>query len=213
MNSDFEFDSSTIDNQNITCSIEKLNENSLKKYINDMELDYKLNISRGYFGIKKDDKFICGYDFSTDWIDVSFKKDVDQDTVNETLNFLKNEISPDKSLVVEVVKTRVINIMNKLYETKEATVSKRINNIHGDFVMKEKVVVFKDLKIKYFDIDNNISCNLKEQNMENEEVINYLDKYFTSLKVSVINFIVSSKCLDYIKNLGYEEGIMKYIVD
>ena len=26
MNSDFEFDSSTIDNQNITCSIEKLNE-------------------------------------------------------------------------------------------------------------------------------------------------------------------------------------------
>lgn len=193
--------------------IEKLNENSLKKYINDMELDYKLNIGRGYFGIKKDDKFICGYDFSTDWIDVSFKKDVDQDTVNETLNFLKNEISPDKSLVVEVVKTRVINIMNKLYETKEATVSKRINNIHGDFVMKEKVVVFKDLKIKYFDIDNNISCNLKEQNMENEEVINYLDKYFTSLKVSVINFIVSSKCLDYIKNLGYEEGIMKYIVD
>ncbi len=193
--------------------IEKLNENSLKKYINDMELDYKLNISRGYFGIKKDDKFICGYDFSTDWIDVSFKKDVDQDTVKETLNFLKNEISPDKSLVVEVVKTRVINIMNKLYETKEATVSKRINNIHGDFVMKEKVVVFKDLKIKYFDIDNNISCNLKEQNMENEEVINYLDKYFTSLKVSVINFIVSSKCLDYIKNLGYEEGIMKYIVD
>ena len=193
--------------------IEKLNENSLKKYLNDMELDYKLNISRGYFGIKKDDKFICGYDFSTDWIDVSFKKDVDQDTVKETLNFLKNEISPDKSLVVEVVKTRVINIMNKLYETKEATVSKRINNIHGDFVMKEKVVVFKDLKIKYFDIDNNISCNLKEQNMENEEVINYLDKYFTSLKVSVINFIVSSKCLDYIKNLGYEEGIMKYIVD
>ena len=193
--------------------IEKLNENSLKKYINDMELDYKLNISRGYFGIKKDDKFICGYDFSTDWIDVSFKKDVDQDTVKETLNFLKNEISPDKSLVVEVVKTRVINIMNKLYETKEATVSKRINNIHGDFVMKEKVVVFKDLKIKYFDIDNNISCNLKEQNMENEEVINYLDKYFTSLKVSVINFIVSSECLDYIKNLGYEEGIMKYIVD
>ncbi len=193
--------------------IEKLNENSLKKYINDMELDYKLNISRGYFGIKKDDKFICGYNFSTDWIDVSFKKDVDQDTVKETLNFLKNEISPDKSLVVEVVKTRVINIMNKLYETKEATVSKRINNIHGDFVMKEKVVVFKDLKIKYFDIDNNISCNLKEQNMENEEVINYLDKYFTSLKVSVINFIVSSKCLDYIKNLGYEEGIMKYIVD
>ena len=172
--------------------IEKLNENSLKKYINDMELDYKLNISRGYFGIKKDDKFIFGYDFSTDWIDVSFKKDVDQDTVKETLNFLKNEISPDKSLVVEVVKTRVINIMNKLYETKEATVSKRINNIHGDFVMKEKVVVFKDLKIKYFDIDNNISCNLKEQNMENEEVINYLDKYFTSLKVSVINFIVSS---------------------
>lgn len=193
--------------------IEKLNENNIKKYINDMELDYKLNISRGYFGIKKDDKFICGYDFSTDWIDVSFKKDVDQDTVKETLNFLKNEISPDKSLVVEVVKTRVINIMNKLYETKEATVSKRINNIHGDFVMKEKVVVFKDLKIKYFDIDNNISCNLKEQNMENEEVINYLDKYFTSLKVSVINFIVSSKCLDYIKNLGYEEGIMKYIVD
>lgn len=193
--------------------IEKLNENSLKKYINDMELDYKLNISRGYFGIKKDDKFICGYDFSTDWIDVSFKKDVDQDTVKETLNFLKNEISPDKSLVVEVVKTRVINIMNKLYETKEATVSKRINNIHGDFIMKEKVVVFKDLKIKYFDIDNNISCNLKEQNMENEEVINYLDKYFTSLKVSVINFIVSSECLDYIKNLGYEEGIMKYIVD
>lgn len=193
--------------------IEKLNENSLKKYINDMELDYKLNISRGYFGIKKDDKFICGYDFSTDWIDVSFKKNVDQDTVKETLNFLKNEISPDKSLVVEVVKTRVINIMNKLYETKEATVSKRINNIHGDFVMKEKVVVFKDLKIKYFDIDNNISCNLKEQNMENEEVINYLDKYFTSLKVSVINFIVSSECLDYIKNLGYEEGIMKYIVD
>lgn len=193
--------------------IEKLNENSLKKYINDMELDYKLNISRGYFGIKKDDKFICGYDFSTDWIDVSFKKDVDQDTVKETLNFLKNEVSPDNSLVVEAVKTRVINIMNKLYETKEATVSKRINNIHGDFIMKEKVVVFKDLKIKYFDIDNNISCNLKEQNMENEEVINYLDKYFTSLKVSVINFIVSSECLDYIKNLGYEEGIMKYIVD
>lgn len=193
--------------------IEKLNENSLKKYINDMELDYKLNISRGYFGIKKDDKFICGYDFSTDWIDVSFKKGVDQDTVKETLNFLKNEISPDKSLVVEVVKTRVINIMNKLYETKEATVSKRINNIHGDFVMKEKVVVFKDLKIKYFDIDNNISCNLKEQNMENEEVINYLDKYFTSLKVSVINFIVSSECLDYIKNLGYEECIKKYIIN
>ena len=29
LNSDFEFDSSTIDNQNITCSIEKLNENNI----------------------------------------------------------------------------------------------------------------------------------------------------------------------------------------
>ena len=48
--------------------------------------------------------------------------------------------------------------------------------------------------------------------ISDDEIIN-IDKYFTSLKVSVINFIVSSKCLDYIKNLGYEEGIMKYIVD
>ena len=35
MNSDFEFDSSTIDNQNITCSIEKLNENNI--IINDSD--------------------------------------------------------------------------------------------------------------------------------------------------------------------------------
>ena len=34
LNSDFEFDSSTIDNQNITCSIEKLNENNIIQIMN-----------------------------------------------------------------------------------------------------------------------------------------------------------------------------------
>ena len=37
LNSDFEFDSSTIDNQNITCSIEKLNENNITLVKNNFE--------------------------------------------------------------------------------------------------------------------------------------------------------------------------------
>ena len=94
-----------------------------------------------------------------------------------------------------------------------AIVSKRINDVHGDFIMKEKEVDFKNIKIKYRDFDNDISCDLESQNIKDEETIEYLDKYFISLKVKVINFIVASECLDYVKSLGYEECIKKYIIN
>lgn len=103
--------------------------------------------------------------------------------------------------------------MNRLYETQRAIVSKRINDIHGKLIMKEKEVDFKNLKIKYRDFDNDISCDLEGQNIKDEETIEYLDKYFISLKVKVINFIVASECLDYVKSLGYEECIKKYIIN
>lgn len=133
--------------------------------------------------------------------------------LKETFTFLKDEISPDKPLVVETDKNEVIKIMNKLYDAEMAIVSKRINNIHGDFIMKEKEVDFKNLKIKYRDFDNDISCDLEGQNIKDEETIEYLDKYFISLKVKIINFIVASECLDYIKSLGYEECIKMYIIN
>lgn len=193
--------------------IEKLSENNIKKYIKDTKHNYNLNANRGYFGIKKDGKFIGGYDFSSDWISIFFRNDIDDDLLKETFTFLKDEISPDKPLVVETGKNEVIKIMNKLYVTQRAIVSKRINDVHGKLIMKEKEVDFKNLKIKYRDFDNDISCDLEGQNIKDEETIEYLDKYFVSLKVKVINFIVASECLDYVKSLGYEECIKKYIIN
>lgn len=181
--------------------IDKLNENNIKKYIKDTEHNYNLNVNKSYFGIKKDGKFIGGYDFSSDWISIFFRNDIDENLLKETFTFFKDEISTDKHLVVKTGKNAVIKIMNKLYETQMAIVSKRINNIHGDFIMKEKEADFKNLKIKYCDFDNDISCDLEDQNIKDEEVIAYLDKYFISLKIMVINFIVASECLDYVKSL------------
>ena len=43
--------------------IEKLNENNIKKFIKDTEHNYNLSVNKSYFGIKKDGKFIGGYDF------------------------------------------------------------------------------------------------------------------------------------------------------
>lgn len=193
--------------------IEKLNENNIKKFIKDTEHNYNLSVNKSYFGIKKDGKFIGGYDFSGDWISIFFKNDIDEDLLKETFTFLKDEISPDKPLVVEASKNEVIKIMNRLYETQMAIVSKRINDVHGDFIMKENEVDFKNLKIKYCDFDNDISCDLEGQNIKDEETIEYLDKYFISLKAKVINFIVASECLDYVKSLGYEECIKMYIIN
>lgn len=193
--------------------IEKLNEDNIKKYIKDTEHNYNLNVNKSYFGIKKDGKFIGGYDFSDDLISIFFRNDIDEDLLKETFTFLKDEISPDKPLVVETGKNEVIKIMNRLYDAEMAIVNKRINDVHGDFIMKKKEVDFKNLKIKYRDFDNDISCDLEGQNIKDEETIEYLDKYFISLKVKVINFIVASECLDYVKSLGYEECIKKYIID
>lgn len=193
--------------------IEKLNENNIKKYIKDTEHNYNLSVNKSYFDIKKDGKFIGGYDFSSDLISIFFRNDIDEALLKEPFTFLKDEISPDKPLAVETGKNEVIKIMNRLYDAEMAIVSKRINNIHGDFIMKEKEVDFKNLKIKYRDFDNDISCDLEGQNIKDEETIGYLDKYFVSLKVKVINFIVASECLDYVKNLGYEECIKKYIIN
>ena len=193
--------------------IEKLNENNIKKFIKDTEHNYNLSVNKSYLGIKKDGKFIGGYDFSSDWISIFFRNNIDEDLLKETFTFFKDEISLDKPLVVETGKNEVIRIMNKLYETQMVIVSKKINNIHGDFIMKKKEVDFKNLKIKYRDFDNDISCDLEDQNIKDKEVIAYLDKYFVSLKVKVINFIVVPECLDYVKNLGYEECIKKYIIN
>lgn len=193
--------------------IEKLNEDNIKKYIKDTEHNYNLNVNKSYFGIKKDGKFIGCYDFSDDLISIFFRNDIDEDLLKETFTFLKDEISPDKPLVVETGKNEVIKIMNRLYDAEMAIVNKRINDVHGDFIMKKKEVDFKNLKIKYRDFDNDISCDLEGQNIKDEETIEYLDKYFISLKVKVINFIVASECLDYVKSLGYEECIKKYIID
>lgn len=193
--------------------IEKLNENNIKKYIKDTKHNYNLNANRGYFGIKKDGKFIGGYDFSDDWISMFFRNNIDDDLLKEPFTFFKDEISLDKPLIVETGKNEVIRIMNKLYKTQMAIISKRINNIHSDFIMKKKEVDFKNLKIKYRDFDNDISCDLEGQNIKDKEVIAYLDKYFVSLKVKVINFIVAPECLDYVKNLRYEECIKKYIIN
>ena len=70
--------------------IEKLNENNIKKFIKDTEHNYNLSVNKSYFGIKKDGKFIGGYDFSSDWISIFFKNDIDEDLLKETFTFLKD---------------------------------------------------------------------------------------------------------------------------
>lgn len=196
---------------------EKLNKNNIKKYISDMDFPYSPNMEKNIdesngFGIKKGEKFVSGYYLYDNYLYVGFEKDVDEALIKEVIDFLKANLSL-KPLVVQVTKAKNMEIMGKLYKTKEAIVSKIFKEALGATGPIEKNVKFKNLNIKYNDFGTDIFCDLAIQGIKDEEVIKFLDDYFVSLGLNAINLNVSGDCLEFVKTRGYISDIAKYIID
>lgn len=111
-------------------------------------------------------------------------------------------------MIVQVVKAKNMEIMGRLYKTKEAIVCKVFSEVLSCNGPMVKHVKFKNLDIKYYDHGTDVYCNLDTQGINDKEVIKYLDDYFISLGLNA-----SGDCLDCVKNLGFISNIAKYIID
>ena len=199
--------------------IEKLDKDNVEKYIRDMKLvdtdNLRNNINKlNEFGIKKDDKFVFSFIPYDDFIGVSFGNyKIDDILVKEIFNFLNNNLSFDGHLLVEVYNDKVIDIMDSLYRVKNINVNKIIKDGDDNSLQKEKYADIDMRSIKYFDSKNNIFCNLYSQNIQDEDVIKKLDKFFIENNANSIDFCILPDSLEYMESLGYKCNSKLYIID
>ena len=199
--------------------IEKLDKDNVEEYIRDMKLvdtdNLRNNINKlNEFGIKKDDKFVFSFIPYDDFIGVSFGNyKIDDILVKEIFNFLNNNLSFDGHLLVEVYNDKVIDIMDSLYRVKNINVNKIIKDGDDNSSQKEKYADIDMRSIKYFDSKNNIFCNLYSQNIQDDDVIKKLDKFFIENNANSIDFCILPDSLEYMENLGYKCNSKLYIID
>ena len=199
--------------------IEKLDKDNIEEYIRDMKLvdtdNLRNNINKlNEFGIKKDDKFVFSFIPYDDFIGVSFGNyKIDDILVKEIFNFLNNNLSFDGHLLVEVYNNKVIDIMDSLYRVKNINVNKIIKDGDDNSLQKEKYADIDMRSIKYFDSKNNIFCNLYSQNIQDEDVIKKLDKFFIENNANSIDFCILPDSLEYMESLGYKCNSKLYIID
>lgn len=199
--------------------IEKLDKDNVEEYIRDMKLvdtdNLRNNINKlNEFGIKKDDKFVFSFIPYDDFIGVSFGNyKIDDILVKEIFNFLNNNLSFDGHLLVEVYNDKVIDIMDSLYRVKNINVNKIIKDGDDNSLQKEKYADIDMRSIKYFDSKNNIFCNLYSQNIQDEDVIKKLDKFFIESNANSIDFCILPDSLEYMESLGYKCNSKLYIID
>ena len=199
--------------------IEKLDKDNIEEYIRDMKLvdtdNLRNNINKlNEFGIKKDDKFVFSFIPYDDFIGVSFGNyKIDDILVKEIFNFLNNNLSFDGHLLVEVYNNKVIDVMDSLYRVKNINVNKIIKDGDDNSLQKEKYADIDMRSIKYFDSKNNIFCNLYSQNIQDEDVIKKLDKFFIENNANSIDFCILPDSLEYMESLGYKCNSKLYIID
>lgn len=199
--------------------IEKLDKDNIEEYIRDMKLvntdNLRNNINKlNEFGIKKDDKFVFSFIPYDDFIRVSFGNyKIDDILVKEIFNFLNNNLSFDGHLLVEVYNNKVIDVMDSLYRVKNINVNKIIKDDDDNSSQKEKYADIDMRSIKYFDSKNNIFCNLYSQNIQDEDVIKKLDKFFIESNANSIDFCILPDSLEYMESLGYKCNSKLYIID
>ncbi len=199
--------------------IEKLDKDNIEEYIRDMKLvdtdNLRNNINKlNEFGIKKDDKFVFSFIPYDDFIGVSFGNyKIDDILVKEIFNFLNNNLSFDGHLLVEVYNDKVIDIMDSLYRVKNINVNKIIKDGDDNSLQKEKYADIDMRSIKYFDSKNNIFCNLYSQNIQDDDVIKKLDKFFIENNANSIDFCILPDSLEYMESLGYKCNSKLYIID
>lgn len=199
--------------------IEKLDKDNVEEYIRDMKLvdtdNLRNNINKlNEFGIKKDDKFVFSFIPYDDFIGVSFGNyKIDDILVKEIFNFLNNNLSFDGHLLVEVYNDKVIDIMDSLYRVKNINVNKIIKDGDDNSLQKEKYADIDMRSIKYFDSKNNIFCNLYSQNIQDDDVIKKLDKFFIENIANSIDFCILPDSLEYMESIGYKCNSKLYIID
>ena len=199
--------------------IEKLDKDNIEEYIRDMKLvdtdNLRNNINKlNEFGIKKDDKFVFSFIPYDDFIGVSFGNyKIDDILVKEIFNFLNNNLSFDGHLLVEVYNDKVIDIMDSLYRVKNINVNKIIKDGYDNSLQKEKYADIDMRSIKYFDSKNNIFCNLYSQNIQDDDVIKKLDKFFIENNANSIDFCILPDSLEYMESIGYKCNSKLYIID
>lgn len=199
--------------------IEKLDKDNIEEYIRDMKLvdtdNLRNNINKlNEFGIKKDDKFVFSFIPYDDFIGVSFGNyKIDDILVKEIFNFLNNNLSFDGHLLVEVYNNKVIDVIDSLYRVKNINVNKIIKDGDDNSLQKEKYADIDMRSIKYFDSKNNIFCNLYSQNIQDDDVIKKLDKFFIENNANSIDFCILPDSLEYMESLGYKCNSKLYIID
>ena len=189
--------------------IEKLDKDNIEEYIRDMKLvdtdNLRNNINKlNEFGIKKDDKFVFSFIPYDDFIGVSFGNyKIDDILVKEIFNFLNNNLSFDGHLLVEVYNNKVIDIMDSLYRVKNINVNKIIKDGDDNSSQKEKYADIDMRSIKYFD----------SKNIQDEDIIKKLDKFFIENNANSIDFCILPDSLEYMESLGYKCNSKLYIID
>ena len=80
--------------------------------------------------------------------------------------------------------------MDELYRIKMIFVSKKNGEVVSGSSFREKYAEIDMRSIKYFYSKNDISCNLYSQNIQDEEIIKNLDKFFMECNTNNISFCI-----------------------
>lgn len=201
--------------------IEKIDNDNIKEYIKDLGIEISLEeeksiINTNTFGVKEEDRFL--FSFVTlsedDLISITFGKNkVDSDIVKKCINFLNNNLSFNGHLTIQISDNKLIDIMDELYRIKMIFVSKKNGEVVSGSSFREKYAEIDMRSIKYFYSKNDISCNLYSQNIQDEEIIKNLDKFFMECNTNNISFCILPDSYELMKSLGYECISKRYVIN
>ena len=103
--------------------------------------------------------------------------------------------------------------MDELYRIKMIFVSKKNGEVVSGSNFREKYAEIDMRSIKYFYSKNDISCNLYSQNIQDEEIIKNLDKFFMECNTNNISFCILPDSYELMKSLGYECHSKRYVIN
>lgn len=199
--------------------IEKLNKENIKDFLGDLNIEdayLENNVNRlEVFGIKEENTFYMAFEMVLDDDRIAIKyinNKLSSEKFYECIYYLNNSLVVNNHLIINVYDKCYSDILSEKYRCKDMCVS-----FNGEVVnnksMREQYAEIDMLNIRYYISEGNILCNLVRQNIQDEGVIDRLDKYFKGMNYNNIVFIVYDSNSDIFNNLGYKLVYRSFVIE
>ena len=199
--------------------IEKLSKENIKDFLGDLNIEdsyLENNVNRlEVFGIKEDNTFYMAFEMVLDDDRIAIKyvnNKLSSDKFYECIDYLNNSLVVNSHLIINIYDRYYSSILNEKYRCKDIYVSLNGHAVGNDNSIEDYAEIDM-MNIKYYISNGNIVCNLVRQNIQDDDTISRLDKYFRGLNCNNIAFNIFDINKEIFKELGYKTVYKSFVIE